>query len=1391
VEFTGDDTQTLVIIGNGMVGFKLCQRMVEYGAHQQIRIVVFGEEPRPAYDRVHLSELFSGRPSASLTLAPESWYAEHGIELYLGDPVVYVDRVRSVVVSASGVEVPYNRLVFATGSRPFVPPVEGADLPGVFVYRTIDDLYEIEEYALEVGSAAIIGGGLLGLEAAKAVYDLGLSVHVVEVAKGLMPRQLDAEGASVLRGKIEQLGVKVHCGKKLGRIDAKPPRPPSADEVPVHGDRVLTFDDGERLSVGMVVFSAGVRPRGELAKTAGLACSANGGIIVNDLLETSDPQIFAIGECASHRGTTYGLVLPGYQMVDALAANLLGAAKRFEGADQSAKLKLMGITVAAFGAHDGETSPGGNALVFNGGGVYRKLVVQNGLLIGAVTVGDWENLDRIRDLLKAPLPLSFWDMRRFRGTGNLWPKSESSSVTEWAPDAIVCGCLRVTRGALDEVIAAGCAGVEELGTRTGAGTLCGSCKPLLSELLGLEAPISVYEPMPASRFEGGPRSRRDGPRSRREGPRTRRGELLPASRTDPSLPSPSVLPPSSNDSSAVAHGTSVLSSSWHAPTSLALQRASSFEVPQPSAVQFPRRLSVLISECAPAMPARFDRMATGVPGAAEEDDACVPDVDSGPLSMRSATLSSAPGLDLPPSTLRSSNPPPPSASTLDGGAGLGTMVELRASQLPRFAMLTELAREDEALGAAPPPSALAASVKVDEHAAEKTPPSGVLVPGVLRAAAAAMLERAESSKRSPVALVPGRLRVDGEDEHAADKTPPSGVLVPGVLRALAAERLEREVSSRPALGALLPKRLRADDEDDGRAADKTPRSGAFVPEMLRSAVETEPPVMPVPVARPVALRTEVKGSAPRPSSLRASAPTPATGTVLPSLRKGEGPGAPRVSAPTPATGMVLPSLRKGEGPGAPRVSAPTPATGMVLPSLRKGEGPGAPRVLAPTQATGTALPSVRRKKDDWPGSAPMPLGMPRPVRPATLQDTPPTGMRLDLPRRALPEEELAAGGSLAALVPAALPKLLDGEAPAARSGVRFDAPSTSRRGLSSAAPPSSRAGAAMMDAPSTSRRSLMSLAAPPQSSSGEAPSSSHRLPTMAPPPVITIVPAPDDGPLAGEASLFALAAAMDAVSPSSRSGRLSMEPLDFADTPEPPTSRSRLTFPPFSDDGLTPSSRDHTSVYDVAPASRRSWVPPKRLSMPPGALSVVPLARPSIQAPPERGRKILLVASIVAVSWSLVQAFVPSIPPSRSVRTGVALQALWGSDFWKQVSGYGLVGLCVLSLGVSLRKRWRRFQVADVSLWRSVHGLLGALTLLVFFLHTGLHVGTRMNLVLTIDFLAVTILGAVAGAVAALSDRWAPVTARNRRLRTAWVHVLVTWPLPILVALHVMAVYYF
>ncbi|HVK69418.1 MAG TPA: FAD-dependent oxidoreductase, partial [Polyangium sp.] len=758
-----DQSQTLVIIGNGMVGWKLCQRMVEYGANDEIRILVFGEEPFPAYDRVHLTEYFAGRPLSTFSLAAPNWYEQNGIELFLGDPIVEVDREQSVVRSRSGLRVEYNRLVFATGSRPFVPPIEGADLTGVFVYRTLDDVADIEEYACDfapIKSAAVIGGGLLGLEAAKAVFDLELDVHVVEVSPYLMPRQLDAEGGAVLRDKVERMGVKIRCGKKLLRIEevtldpsggaygvasyrtSTPQAGGAGDEIgPPMGLR-LHFDDGETLVVGMVIFAAGVRPRGELAKAAGLQMAGDGGIVVDDRLQAidrktrePDEQIFAVGECVSHRGTTYGLVLPGYQMVDVLAANLLGAERKFDGADISAKLKLMGETVAALGEHDGDQRLGGNAVVFSGGGVYRKLVIRDGRLIGAVTVGEWENLERIRELLKAPLPLSFWDMRRFRGTGNLWPKSESSPVTDWPAEAIVCGCVRVTRGALALAIEGGCPSVEALGTKTGAGTLCGSCKPLLSELLGQDGPVSVFEPMPASWREG-PRSRRGdgGPRSRRgEGPRSRRGgELSPSSRLDSSQRT-SVMPPSSLatvSSSSLDSDTSRLRrdgtpSSLEALAGIELVPPSVRDLAPPS-----HRFSITITDRPPGLPlapgfgARNVAPLAPVPAFDDDDIEPAPmsvrgqmiqapaeddDADAGPASMRSASLATRLAVDLPPpSTLRSSIPPPSSVEVLQAADFRASSFEVK--EVPEEA---PVARRGVALASETPPAGTEIALRSD------------------------------------------------------------------------------------------------------------------------------------------------------------------------------------------------------------------------------------------------------------------------------------------------------------------------------------------------------------------------------------------------------------------------------------------------------------------------------------------------------------------------------------------------------------------------------------------------------------------------------------------------------------------------------------------------------
>lgn len=388
--------KTIVVIGNGMVGQRFCEKLVEFDKAKKFRIVTFCEEPRAAYDRVGLTSFFAHRDAEKLMIARMEWYREHGVEIHLGDRACSLDREQKIVRSQKGVEVKYDIAIMATGSYPFVPPVPGFNKQGVFVYRTIEDLNHIIEYSKKSKRCAVIGGGLLGLEAAKAAFDLGLETHVIEFAGRLMPRQIDDSGSRTLIKKIESLGVKVHLNK-------------STKEV--HGNGVvetMEFNDGETLDVQMIIVSAGIRPRDDLAKESDIHVGPRGGITVNDQLRTSDPDIYAIGECALHRGMIYGLVAPGYEMAEIVAANLTGDERHFTGTDLSTKLKLMGCDVASFGDYE---APAERAvpLTFDDtfGGVYKKLLfsLDGTKLLGGILVGDASEYGTFSILAKGTQPL--------------------------------------------------------------------------------------------------------------------------------------------------------------------------------------------------------------------------------------------------------------------------------------------------------------------------------------------------------------------------------------------------------------------------------------------------------------------------------------------------------------------------------------------------------------------------------------------------------------------------------------------------------------------------------------------------------------------------------------------------------------------------------------------------------------------------------------------------------------------------------------------------------------------------------------------------------------------------------------------------------------------------
>ncbi|MGY6277848.1 nitrite reductase large subunit NirB [Methylomonas sp. MgM2] len=475
--------QTLVVIGNGMVGQHFLTGLVQSPAIDDYHIVTFCEEPRPAYDRVHLSEFFTGKSADDLALATEAFFAEHGITLYLGDKAVAIDREQKTVTSAKGVSVSYDKLVLATGSYPFVPPVPGHERAQCLVYRTIEDLEAIKAAAANSKVGAVIGGGLLGLEAAKALKDLGLDTHVVEFAPRLMAVQLDDGGGAMLKRKIENIGVSVHLNKNTTLIDDG-----------AHCLHKMNFADGEVLETDIILFSAGIRPRDELARACGLEMGARGAIVINNECQTSDPDIYAIGECALWNGQIFGLVAPGYTMARTVVAHLCGQQQPFTGADMSTKLKLMGVDVASIGDAHAKT-PG--ALVYTyqdgRGEIYKRLVVStdNKKLLGAVLVGDANGYSTLLQYC-----LNGIDLPENPDSLILPPRSDQS--VGLGPDALpdsaqICSCHAVSKGDVCSAIAAGCTSIGALKAETKAATGCGGCAPLLKSVLDCELKKAGFE----------------------------------------------------------------------------------------------------------------------------------------------------------------------------------------------------------------------------------------------------------------------------------------------------------------------------------------------------------------------------------------------------------------------------------------------------------------------------------------------------------------------------------------------------------------------------------------------------------------------------------------------------------------------------------------------------------------------------------------------------------------------------------------------------------------------------------------------------------------------------------------------------------------------------------
>ncbi|MCE8014293.1 nitrite reductase large subunit [Halomonas daqingensis] len=480
----------LIVIGNGMVGHHLVEQLVERGATERYAITVFGEERHLAYDRVHLSEYFSGRDAASLALSTADYYAEHGIELRLAEAVTEIDRNKGEVVTPQG-RYRYDRLVLATGSYPFVPPIPGNDREGCLVYRTLEDLDAIREAAESAATGVVVGGGLLGLEAANALRGLNLDTAVVEFAPRLMPMQVDTEGGELLREKIESLGVQVLTGRATQEI--------------VDGERSrhrMVFQDEKVLETDLIVFSAGIRPRDELARDCGLEIGERGGVVIDDNCLTSDPAILAVGEVALWNNSIFGLVAPGYQMAKAAAATLLEGNEPFKGADMSTKLKLMGVDVGSIGDAHGDRTPGARQFRFLDPlkQQYRKLVVSSDgkRLVGAMLVGDNSYYDTLLQYYANRIELP-------EDPASLILPAGSSAAPALGPDALpdtamICSCHNVTKADVCASIDGGAVDLGAVKGATKASTGCGGCAALLKTLVdhelesrGVEVDKSICE----------------------------------------------------------------------------------------------------------------------------------------------------------------------------------------------------------------------------------------------------------------------------------------------------------------------------------------------------------------------------------------------------------------------------------------------------------------------------------------------------------------------------------------------------------------------------------------------------------------------------------------------------------------------------------------------------------------------------------------------------------------------------------------------------------------------------------------------------------------------------------------------------------------------------------
>ena len=479
--------QKLVVIGNGMAGARTVEEILARGGSEQFQITMFGDEPYGNYNRILLSNVLNGSQDPSdIFLNPLEWYAENDVTLHAPARVTHIDRARKEIHSNDGQVTPYDKAIIATGSRPFVPPMEGLHTPGgtdkhgVFVFRTIDDCHKIAGYANKCRRAAVIGGGLLGLEAARGLLNYGVEVHVIHLSEHLMNQQLDPQAGAILRNIMEKMGVHVHTLKNTARV---------LGEDSVTG---LEFKDGTTLDCDMVVISTGIKPNAEIGRECGLTVE-RAIVTDNQMRSVDDPDIYIVGECAQHRGRVYGLVAPLWEMGQVLADHITGRNPNaaYHGSKIATKLKVMGVELASMGVTE-PSDERDEVVTFAEPkrGTYKKLIIRDGMLIGAMMLGD---LNKVAYLMQAfdrgtPLP-----EERLSLLFDIGAPSTETTMLEMPGNAQICNCNGVSKSQIQKCVEGGKRSLKMVMEATRAGLGCGSCKKLVQEVVEWAAEGQVEE----------------------------------------------------------------------------------------------------------------------------------------------------------------------------------------------------------------------------------------------------------------------------------------------------------------------------------------------------------------------------------------------------------------------------------------------------------------------------------------------------------------------------------------------------------------------------------------------------------------------------------------------------------------------------------------------------------------------------------------------------------------------------------------------------------------------------------------------------------------------------------------------------------------------------------